>query len=181
MSTVAEEISNLGRMIEGHLTNAEYEEYRERLRFLKECKEKGFKRLEKLGTKMGGINLKPSKAPRKKQVQQMTNDQRLELLKEMVKRVKDGETLAAICAEYEVHTSTVYGWAKRLGIEIPTSRFFLSYDLQQRVIEGINEKGMSLDGACKKFGGSPQGIKDAIKKRGLTYNPKKRRIEDATA
>jgi hypothetical protein len=180
MATVAEEISNLGRLVEGHLSDAEYQEYRERLLFLKECKEKGFKRLEKIGPDMGGIDLTPDPNPRKKQMQQMPDSERKKELEGIVARVEAGEALSAVCAELKIHLSTVYGWSKRFGIKIPSSRWYLGEELQNEVIDAINDKGMSLEKACREIGGSPQGIKSAIAKRGMCYNAKERKIEHVT-
>ena len=57
----------------------------------------------------------------------------------------------------------------------------ISVEKQSRIIDRIHKSGRSMAEVCREFDVQRDTFRNAINKRGLKYNAKKRRIENVTA
>lgn len=173
MGTTAEIISNMGRLVEGHLSDADYQEYRDRLHLLKECKQKGFKRLKALGL------IEESKQSDRRV--KYSENEKVSLVSETRSLIEnDGMTVNSAAAKLNVSSSSLREWAKKQGIKLPKGSKVTLFE-QEKIIDLVNNKGNGFRKTCILRGFSYDSVKYQLSKRGLRYNAKKRRIENVTA
>jgi len=161
-------------LLDSKMTDAEWERNRQRAKFLRDCKTKGFKRLASLGRFKGGIDLAKAKA-----VQDHTP---IEFATEAARMVNEGMTITAACEKFGRNPGDLKYYCEKFGIKYRSIKAKRQWDYDATYIKirrMVNEKGYRLKDAANRLDASPKVLKDILKSKGRTYNAKSIKIERA--
>lgn len=164
----------MNAFMDSQITDAQFEAERKRMKFLHDCKTKGFKALERSGQIEHSMRPEPSGKDVKKP--QYKEAFRVKILKQALKRYKAGETTDEIAASFDICKQTLLKWSKTYNMPFPR-KLKITICEQDRIISLVNKDGYRLTEACRMRGFSIFGVRNAIEKRGFKYNKQKGEFE----
>ena len=163
-------------LMDSKVTKAQFEEERKRMKFLHDCKTKGFKNLEKLGQFSGGISqsFRETRHDARKIVGEAFNDaNRKQIAEEVAQRVKAGERIGAACERVGVDQMTVRKWADKLGVDIPRLKgvpIRISDKQRCEIIDRVNKDGLRLKEVAIKYKMTLNQLSQRIRTWGYKYD-----------
>lgn len=165
------EASSLLDTLDAHETDAQFNDRKEKNRLLHLCKTKGFKHLEALGAQCGGIERNADKKPAAPKVKQRTREEwreemRLRAIKSL-EMYNDGMTFTMIAKELGFNRANIRRDWERFNLDAPAIK--RSFD-KEKVLDMVNNKGLSLYKACKSYGVHVTNVKRAMETAGWLYD-----------
>ena len=152
------------QILDSHITDAQVERYRKRHILLRDCKAKGFPTLRRLGLITEGA---PMPEPQ-------TSDERRSIAAMGSVLVNDGLRITEAAKQCGVTVVTLKNYCKRHGfkLNLATNR----EGLCREVIKLVNEGGWRITKACHKVGTNPNHIGNSLRRIGLIYDARARKI-----
>ncbi len=153
-------------MLSAHQTDAEFERQKECNKILADCKEKGFPMLKKKGL-FPEISKQKRKIDVRNEVQNFSDEKRIELLNQVCESIRNGESIGKACKKVDMNQRTVRHWSKKFGIKIPRSKTNIE-QVQWEIMERTNA-GESIRKIAAEYGVTGIGVKYALARHGYAY------------
>lgn len=171
----ASEASRILDTLDAYETDAQFEDRKEKNRLLHLCKTKGFKHLEALGPKYGGIERSVSKKPVTPRVSRRTREEwREEMRQRAIKSLemyKDGMTIKSIAKELGIGRDQIrHNW-RRFNLDAPTHISHL-WEPRMAKILALLDQGESIAGASRKMGIPCSTVQYQLKRQKNASNPR---------
>lgn len=171
----AESKSSVVNFLASMQTDAEFKAQLERKRFLQKCKRDKFKSLYEAGLLKKPDFTNPSSSAVNRP--HAKNEARKRMVADAIVRLEDGEHRKDICKDLGISVVTLYEWAKKLEIKLPSTTS-IGRPIQDEFINLINVEGFTYTEALGKLSkkASQWGMRFQLKKRGLTYDKYRKKI-----
>lgn len=172
------EATGILNTLDAHETDAQFEDRKEKNRLLHLCKTKGFKHLEALGAKCGGIEKNADKKPATPKVKQRTREEwKEEMRQRAIKTLKmykeDGMTLSSIGKALGINPANLRRDWRRFNLDAPAVK--RSFD-KDRLLDMVNNQGWSLYKACKSYGVHSTNVRRVMETAGWFYDGEQKKF-----
>ncbi len=169
---MSHELATANKILEMHLSSAEFDAAVARNKLLHDCKTKGFKRLQALGWHAGGVDIKE-----KPKVVRMDPYEFATMGANLVNARKI--TIAAWADQCGRNPGDLRYYCNKFGIELV--RKTIATDEREKIYvkarQMINRYGNRLNVAAQRCGVSATFLHDLFKSKGRVYNSKTIKIE----
>lgn len=167
------------KKITPHLSSKQMREWIDQHNFLRDCKTKGFKRLQSMGRFRGGIQLCESKP-----TQERTSDfDALDFAQKAAQMVRDGSSITSAAAKFGRRAGELRYYCDKFKIEC-ISQFGkgkVDYDeTYKKLLYHVNRMGQNMSKTSRILNCTPQMISTILNSKGRKYNAKTKKIERIT-